>query len=155
MVLTLGLPLVFCGGFLVFYFQSDMPAWALLLVGVITFIIVVSSLKTKLIIEENILRYEKVFGWDEVSLDKVSQIIMREVETIVEKDPSSSRDRQRKDFDMQGHRVNEERQVEKIIYVLDESGRTYFSFPARMIGLRNRTRFKEVIHGVNPNIEVF
>jgi len=72
MVLSLGLPLVICGVFLGFYFQSDMPAWVLVVVGVLALIIIVTPLKTKLVIEKDILRYEKVFGWDEVSLDKVT-----------------------------------------------------------------------------------
>lgn len=40
----------------------------------------------------------------------------------------------------------------RIIYVLDDSGKTYFSFPANLVNKGNKLRFKEVINNINPNI---
>lgn len=150
-------------GITIAYFQANFSIWILPLVFIAGIFIIFTSLRTKLIIEDGILRYEKLGGGNEVELKNVSEIVMREVETIVDKS------NEQRPFQDQGgdvklgsirinnnqQHVDQERKVEKIIYILDGAGRTIFSFPANVIRFTERTRFKEAILAVNSNIQVF
>lgn len=148
------LPIIITVVILGIYVVSDVPPWVLVLL-IIPVIFAVAGHKTKLIVENGVLRYEKVFGGEEVSLKKVSQIVIREVETIVNKNPDHFNNNQRPGFTRNVNQVDQERKVEKLYYVLDESGRTIFSFPANLVGFRDRRRFEEAIIAENPNIELF
>lgn len=154
--MTFILPIIITVGILVVYFAVDgIPPWILALL-IIPVVFAVTGQRTKLIVENGMLRYEKVFGGEEVSLKNVSQIMMREVETIIDKNPDSfTNNQQRQSINRNVNQVNQERKVEKIFYVLDESGRTIFSFPANMVSFRDRRRFEEAISASNPNIQVF
>lgn len=142
-------------GVTIAYLKADFPIEMFAVASIFGVLFLLPALKTKLIIEDGMLRYEKRGGKEEVELAKVSQILAREVETIVNKDnePSS--------FQSSGSRIkfsnnlNQERQVQKVIYILDGAGRTILSVPANLVGFTQRIRFKEAIHAVNPNIEVF
>jgi len=138
----------------VYFIADNAPYWVLSLL-IIPVIFAVAGHKTKLIVEKGVLRYEKVFGGEEVSLNKVSQIVIREVETIVERSPNSINNTQKSGLNINVNQANQERRVEKIVYLLDGSGRTIFSFPANLVGFRDRRRFEEAVITVNPNIEVF
>lgn len=145
------------------YFQADFPVWILPIVYIVGFFIIFSSLKTKIIIEDGRLRYEKFGGGEEVDLKNVTQIIVREVETIVDRNSKhESNEHQGGDIRIGGisitgnqRNVDQERKVERIVYVLDLEGRTVFSFPANTIRFTQRAKFREAIHMVNPTIEVF
>lgn len=152
-----------CIGMTIAYFQADIPIWILPIVFIAGIAFIFSSLKTKIIIEDGLLRYEKLMGGEEVELKGVSQIIMREVETIVNNSHERhAEENQGGDVKLGSMRINhkqqhvdQKRQVERIIYILDEAGRTVFSFPANVIRFTERTRFKEAVLSVNSNIQVF
>lgn len=146
--LAIILPLLITVGILIVFFVADVPPWILVLL-IVPIIFAVTGQKNKLIIRDGILRYEKLFGTQETSLHNVTQIVLREVETIVDKDPSQ---RDRNKHQSVGS-VNQERKVEMIFYVLDESGRTIFSFPANLISIRDKRRFEEAVSAINSNIE--
>lgn len=151
-------------GSIVGYFQMNIPIWIVPIVLVVGGFVIFGMFKTKLVIEDGFIRYEKLGGGDEVDLKKVSQIVMREVETIVNKESPHDRDRFHNQEDVKlgtirinnnEQPINQERQVEKIIYVLDAEGRTIFSMPANAVRFTERRRFAEAIHAVNPDIQVF
>jgi len=157
--IVIGIVVAIVIGLTIVYFQTDLPIWILLIVALVGVFVIFSSMKSKVVIEKGLLRYEKIGGGEEVPLNKVSQIVKREVETIVNRNKDGET--------VQGggisigklkinqQNVNQERQVEKIFYVLDKEGRTFFSFPASLIGFRHRTRFREAVQAVNPDIDVF
>lgn len=150
-------------GMTIAYFQADLPIWVLPIVLVIGIFIIFSSIRTKLVVEDGQLRYEKLIGKEEVELKRVSQIVVREIETIVNK--SSNHDsnlnqgsdikRGSVTINSNHHHVDQERKIEKYIYILDEAGQTFFSLPANLVSSSQKARFREVVHAVNPNIEVF
>lgn len=154
---------IFIGSIIV-YLQTDLPIWIIPIVLVAGVFFIFASIKTKLVIEDGMLRYEKLTGGDEADLQKVSHIVMREVETIVDNSPMNHSQHNREEDVKFGNirinnnnqqQVDQERKVEKLIYVLDDSGRTFFSFPANVVRFTHRTRFKEAIQAVNPDIQVF
>lgn len=134
------IPIVIAAIMIVFYFAAgDMPAWTLIFL-IIPASFAIGGQTTKLIVENDILSYHHGFlfkSYDEVSLKKVTQIVTRVVETW-ENDGENG----------------QTRKTNKISYVLDESGRTFFSFPASLIERKNRHRFEEAINAINPNIEI-
>lgn len=151
-------------GSVIGYIQMNLPIWIIPIALLVGGFVVFSMYKTKLVIEDGFLRYEKLGGGDEVELSKVSHIVMREVETIVNKESPHERDEfmNRTDVNLRTIRisdnirpVDQERKVEKIIYVLDADGRTIFSMPANVVRITERRRFAEAINAVNPNIQVF
>lgn len=153
----------FCMIATVVYFQAEFPIWILPIVYIVGVFIIFTSLKTKVIIENGKLRYEKLGGGEEVDLKNVAQIIVREVETIVDRN-SKHESSQHQGGDIRvgsisvtgnQRNVDQERKVERIVYVLDLEGRTVFSFPANIIRFTQRSKFRDAIHIINPNIEVF
>ncbi len=160
---VIGIVIVVCAAFIFAYFVSDLPIWVIPIVAGMGAVIVVSSIKTKVVIEDGLLRYEKWGGGDEVPLARVSQIVTREVETIVNRTVSGSSSHGSNTGGVtlgkirlgNNENIEQERSTEKVVYVLDEAGRTIFSFPASMIGFKHRTRFKDAVNAVNPKIEVF
>jgi len=149
-------------GITIFYFQVDFPILVLPIVAVIGLLVIISTIKTKVVIENGFLRYEKIGRGEEVDLKKVGQIVTREVETIVDrKTDRTDRTSQNSGFSKgkfginNHHNVDQERKIEKVVYVIDKEGRTFFSFPGNLIGFRQRTRFREAVQAVNPQIEVF
>src|SRR5690625_2895180 len=123
------------------YFQAEFPIWILPIVYIVGIFIIFTSIKTKIIIENGKLRYEKLGGGEEVDLKNVAQIIVREVETIVDRSSKNeSSQHQGGDIRIGGisitgkqRNVDQERKVERIVYVLDLEERTVFSFPANII----------------------
>lgn len=146
------LPIIITTVILGIYAVTDVPPWILALL-IVPVVFAVAGHKTKLIVDNDVLRYEKVFGGEEISLKKVSQIVLREVETIVNKNPDHFNNHERPGFTRNVNQVDQERKVEKLYYVLDESGRTIFSFPAGLVGRSNRQRFEESITAINPTID--
>lgn len=150
-------------GAIIAYIQVRFPIWILPIAFAVGGLIVFSSLKTKIIIEDGKMRYEKLGGGDEVDLKNIAQIVIREVETIVDKSQNQPGvQSQGSDVRLGQVRinhneqnVNQERQVERIVYVFDLEGRTVFSFPASLIRFTQRSKFREAIHMINPAIEVF
>lgn len=126
--------------FAVYSIEGTLPTWVLIFL-IIPVGLTIGVRTTKLIVEDHILRYQSgLFSKnnEEVSLHDVSQIITRVVDTW------------RTDSD-----GNEKRSTDKITYVLDESGKTFFSFPASLVSKGNRQRFEETITSINPNIQMF
>lgn len=157
MILFVIIGIVFVGltyGSLVY----DLPIFFLGLFCVIAVFIVLSAIRTKIVIENGILRYEKVIGGEEVALKHVTQIITREVETIVnhvnERQVSKRRGGKIIGVGFGQENVDQERKVEKVMYILDETGKTIFSVPANLVGFTQRARFKEAILKENPAIEI-
>lgn len=142
-------------GVTIAYLKAGFPVGVFAVASIFGVLFLVPAFKTKLIIEDGMLRYEKIGGKEEIDLVKVSQILTREVETIVNRDNESSSSRNSGNKVRFSNTANQERQVKKIIYILDETGRTIFSVPANLVGFTQQTRFKEAIHSINPNIEVF
>lgn len=146
---------------LLFVFMDNIPILVLPVAYLISLFIWITSIRTKVIIENGSLRYERLIGGEEVALQDVAQIVQREVETIVDKNRDGERSR-RSGRGMRignvrfgdGKPVNEEREVKKIIYVMDEAGRTIFSFPANVIRFSERQRFREIVQKSNPKIRV-
>lgn len=147
-------------------FQSNkMIPIGILAVLVVGELVVFSQSKSKLVIEDGMLRYQTLRGGDEVDLKNASEIVIREVETIVDKSSPHDWDAFYDWEDVKGgtlriggnnsRPVDQERQVQKIIYIIDHDGRTIFSMPANMVRFTERTRFAEAIHAVNPDIQVF
>lgn len=148
-------------GVTIAYLKAGMPIWIFAIAFVFGLLLIIPAFTTKLIIEDGMLRYKKIFGGEEVELENVSQIVIREVETIVDSNQHSSFQESSSGIQAGGlmignqQQTNQERQVKKFIYILDDVGRTMFSIPANIVGFTQRTRFKEAIHLVNPNIDVF
>lgn len=152
---AIGLPILITGVILGIYFMvGDMPPWILLLL-IVPIVFAVTGQKNKVIITDRHLRYEKLFGSDEVPLDRVAQIVIREVETIVDNQSNSNNRSLTSNQRGQHQPINQQRKVERLYYVLDDSGRTFLSFPTRLIGGQQRQRFEDAILAVNPNIELF
>lgn len=149
------LPIIITVVILSIYLIADgVPTWVLALL-IIPVFFAFAGYKTKLIVENGMLRYIQVFGFDEVSLNKVSKIVIREVEAIVNINPDSFNNNQSSSSNRIVMQRNQERRVEKFFYLLDESGRTIFTFPANLIEFRDRRRFEEAVTYANPNIELF
>lgn len=145
------LPLIIAVIILVAYFKiTDLPPW-ILVAFLIPVFMIIHGQRTKVIIGDGLLRYEQVFRDEEVLLKDVAQIITREVEIIVDRNEHSQ---PRDGFSIDTNQVNQEREVQKVVYVLDESGRTFFSFPASLISRKDRTRFQEAVTTINPDIRV-
>ena len=142
--ITIILPaLIFGLLMLVFYaiysVDGALPLWVLIFL-IIPTAFAVSGQRTKLMVEDDMLRYQHGFivtSNDEVSLNEVSKIVTRTVDTWED--------------DGEG---GQKHKTQKVTYVLDESGRTFFSFSARLIDGRNRRRFKETVATINANIKV-
>lgn len=119
--------------------DGSIPSWVLIFL-IIPVVFAVSGQKTKLIVEDDILRYESGLFFnnhEEVSLHDVSQIVTRVIETW--------------GTDSDG---KTERSTKKITYVLDKSGKTFFTFSAGLVGKGNKQRFEETITAINPNIQI-
>ncbi|MBO1910254.1 hypothetical protein [Sporosarcina sp. 6E9] len=158
LLVSVVIPIIIAVVIVALYFTNEsMPAWTLLLL-IVPVIFSAAQLKTKLVIEKDLLRYEKLFGGNEVSLNNVSEIVTREVETIVERNQQHDNHHVRPSglsfSSNQMNPVNQERKVERLVYVLDASGRTHFSFPAGLIGFKNRQNFIDAVNAANPNITV-
>lgn len=120
-----------------FFTIEGIPSWLLVFL-IIPAVFAITGQTTRLVVEGNILHYQHgliIKQNDEVSLHQVEQIVMRVIETW--------------ERDSEGNHTS--RRV-RIIYVLDDSGKTYFSFPANLVNKGNKLRFKEVINNINPNI---
>src|SRR5699024_5598789 len=129
----------------------------------ISLFIWITSIRTKVIVENGLLRYERLIGGEEVSLKSVKEIVQREEVTFRYKGSktkttrtgrSKPTTRRTNDTTLKSIRIgnfrigesdamNEEREVKKLIFVIDEAGRTIFKFPANVIRLSERQRFRE------------
>src|SRR5690625_3427906 len=105
--------------FLGFYsIEESLPVWALIFY-IIPAGFAIDGQTNKIIVEEDILRYKHGFiikKQDEVSLKKVSRIEVRIVKKWVEDSDGKS-----------------ELKTYKYAYVLDKSGKTFFTFNADFI----------------------
>ena len=118
-----------------FYYVKSMPVEIPFLLAIV--IIVASAIldsRKSLIIENDLLCYRRLFKYDEVSLKEVSQIALEH---------ESSRD------------SDGDTSITSAVYVKDELGRMFFSFPPKLVRAKDTTRFKEAVTSVNPNIKVF
>src|SRR5690625_743060 len=114
------LPIIITVVILGVYVVTDMPPWVLALL-IIPVVFSIAGHKTKLIVDNDVLRYEKVFGGEEISLKKVSKIVVREVETIVNKNTDHFNSQQAPGSTRNVNQVSQERKVEMFYYILDES----------------------------------
>lgn len=132
-VLTIMLaPTFFAVGIVVIYFvNGNISPW-IFLVLLVPFILLLANLKERLLVEGDTLRYQRVLRRSEVSLKKVSQITVRSVWST-DSDNTTT--------------------VERIVYVVDEYGRTFFTFPSYLIKRKDMARFKEAVTSVNPDIK--
>lgn len=134
------LPVTIATVMLGFYFVADdIPTWSLILL-VVPAGLAFGGQSTKLFIEDDTLRYQSglfIKKNEEVSLHDVTKIVTRVVETW--------------DTNSDGET---ERSTAKITYVLDKTGKTFFSFSASLIRRGNRQRFKEILTAINPNIQI-
>lgn len=144
--------------FAIAFLLTDIGVWPLLLVIFTGALFIYFSSKSKLVIEEGQLRYEKIIGKEEVELKNVAKIVLREVETIGSPPLTAQTNREisREDMNFLHDRFHtQERKVEQIVYVIDEYGHTVFSFPGSLIKWSERARFRQAVHKYNPKIEVF
>jgi hypothetical protein len=100
--------------------------WLIMLLA-IPIVLFINDVKTKLVIENGMLRFERLRTVDEISLNEVNQFM---TQTIVSS-PSDS----------------------KLVHVVDRTGRTQFKFPLAYITDKNRRRFEEKVLGINGNVE--
>lgn len=116
-------------GVTIAYLKADMPFWIFAIGSLFGILFLIPAFKTKLIIEDGMLSYKKLGSGEEVDLKKVSQILTREIELIVNKNNNQSA------FEDSGEEIrindnqlhaDQERQIPKNIYILDGSGRTIF-----------------------------
>lgn len=155
------LVLVIIGIAVVSITKFSLPWWGGLLALFVAGFIILLYLKSKVVIENGEIRYEKLGSIDEVALKHVHEIITREVETIVDKSNNHGRKTSGggsitiKGVTLGGGQAkNQRREVKRYMYINDYDGRTIFSFPAKMIGRLHRRRFIEAVHQYNPNIEI-
>ena len=85
-------------------------------------------------IENDILSYRGVFKRSDISLKEVASIAVR-IETSTDSDQNTS--------------------SKRVVYVLDELGRAYFSFPGSLITRKNEERFINTVTAINPDIKFF
>ncbi|MCZ2256946.1 hypothetical protein [Sporosarcina sp. G11-34] len=146
------------GVFIFFYFGQGNISPMLFLILLLPVLFIFGLLKTKLVIEDGVLRYVKIIGDEEIALINVAQIVTREIEVITttsRADNHNQNQNQGLSFRSGQQAVNQERSTQKVIYVMDDAGGTFFSFPASFITRKDRQRFQEAVTAVNPNIEVF
>jgi len=148
------------GAFIFFYVMQGNTSPLLFLILLLPVLFIFGLLKTKLVIEDGVLRYEKIIGGEEIALKNVAQIVTREIEVITTTSHADNHNQnhnqsQGLSFGRNQQAVNQERSTQKVIYVLDDAGRTFFSFPAGFITRKDRQRFQDAITAVNPNIQVF
>ena len=149
------------GVFIFFFFMQSVTNPFLFLILLLPIVFIIGLQKTKLVIEDGVLRYEKIVGGEEISLKNVAQIVTREIEVITtshaDNHNHNHNHNQKKgiSFGNNQQAVNQERSTQKVIYVMDEAGRTFFSFPASLVTRKDRQRFEEAVTAVNPNIQVF
>ena len=90
LLVSVVIPIIIAVVIVILYFTNEsMPAWTLLLL-IVPVIFSAAQLKTKLVIENDLLRYEKLFGGNEVSLNDVAESDKREIETIVDRNQHDS-----------------------------------------------------------------
>ena len=145
---------VIVGVFIFFLTTADNFNPLLFLILLLPVVFIIGLQKTKLVIEDDVLRYEKLGGSEEISLKNVSQIITREIEVITTNNLNTF-NHNRKQDSIQNMRPGTERSTQKVVYVMDSTGRTFFSFPASLVTRKDRQRFSDAVAAVNPNIEVF
>src|SRR5699024_9513553 len=119
--------IVIIGVFIGFIIYSELPTLFVLVPILIGAIIIFSIAKTRILISEGTFYYEKIGRIDRVALKDVAIIMQREVETIVETDSNTSQNRQhnRGQFTIGNRPTNQERKIERIIYLLDKKERTF------------------------------
>ena len=142
------------GVFSFFFFGQGNTSPLLFLILLLPIVFIGGLLKTKLVIEDDVLRYEKIFGGEEISLKNVAQILTREMEFINTSNLSDF-NHNRKQGLSQNMAVGESRSTQKVVYVMDDTGRTFFSFPASLVTRKDRRRFEDAVTAVNPNIQLF
>ena len=143
------------GVFSFFFFGQGNTSPLLFLLLLLPVLFIVGLLKTKLVIEDDVLRYVKIIGGEEISLKNVAQIVTREIE-IINTSNVSDFNRNRKQNSGRNMIVgDQERSTQKVVYVIDDAGRTFFSFPAGLVTRKDRQRFEEAVTAVNPNIQLF
>ncbi|MFD1928248.1 hypothetical protein ACFSFY_09270 [Sporosarcina siberiensis] len=97
-------------------------------------------------IENDLLRYQKVFSAKEVSLKEVSQIATNVVGIKISK---------RFTLISEGDQNSDSSDSKRYIYVRDRAGETIFTFPEDLIRMKERARFAELVTNINPDIKVF
>lgn len=151
--------IVIIGVFIGFIIYSELPILIVIAPILIGAIIIFSIAKTRILISEGTFYYEKIRRIDRFALKDVAIIMQREVETIVETDSNASHNRHRQDnrdqFTIGNRPTNQERKIERIIYLLDKKERTFLSFPANLIQVKDRDRFIQTVHEVNPEVEIY
>lgn len=130
------LTLAFLG---IYSVEGTIPVWVFIFY-VIPAGLAIGGQVDKVIVEGDMLRYEHGFipkKYDEISLNKVSQIEVRTVNEISQDSDGKSTIK-----------------TKKYAFVLDKSGQTYFTFDADFIRKGNRQRFEDAVTTLNPTIRV-
>lgn len=135
-----------------FIWNGDWP-FGLLFLLIFPVALIYSGVKTKLVIEDDVLRYQMLIGSKEVSLKEVSQIITRELE-IISTSNLGDFTQNTKQESVQNIRPGDERSTEVRVYLLDESNEAIFSFPAYLINPENQSRFEDTVTTINPRIKI-
>lgn len=133
------LPAILTIIFLFIFIETDVPYFFMILF-IIPAGFAIGGQTDKVIVEDDILRYEHGFMFkkqDEVSLKVVSRIEVRTVKEWVEDSDGKNK-----------------LKTNKYAYVVDESGQVFFTFDADFISKRNRRRFEDAVTASNPTIEV-
>lgn len=155
--LEVGITLALFCVFLALYSKVGIPTWALFFIAIPCFIIILSALKTKVVIEDGSLRYERLGRVEKIELEKVTEILIREVEEFVNEDGNTINDSAGitiGNIRLSNSTQEQKRVVKKIIYLMDKEDQTFFSFPASMIRHKDRLRFIEAVKTVNANIKI-
>lgn len=100
------------------------------LLWLITLFTAIRVAKNKLTIEDGILRFDRMFNSKEIALTDVSEIVLYE-------DPNS------------------DGQEKRYMYVVDQTGKTFFRFPISYISKNNdHIRFKKAVIAASPETKV-
>lgn len=99
----------------------------------VTLFMAIGGVRNRLIIENGILRFDRLINSKEIPLEEISEIVLYE----------------------DAERNTSEGQQKEYVYVTDQTNRTVFKFPyAYVMGRDDNQRFKDSIHATNPEIKV-
>lgn len=104
-----------------------------LLFWFVTLFMAIGAVRNRLIIEDGILRFDRLMKSKEIPLMDISEIVFYE----------------------DAHSDTSGESKKKYVYVSDQTNRTVFKFPySYVMGRKDIQRFKDTIHASNPEIKV-
>lgn len=147
------IPAVLTVVFLFLFFGYGNWPFELLFLVIFPIALIYSGIKTKLVIEEDVLRYHMLIGNKEISLKDVSQIVTRELE-IISTSNLSDFTHHTKQAPIQDIKPEEKQSTEVRFHLLDKSGKSILSFPAYLINPEDQSRFEDTVTTINPRIKI-